>query len=216
MYRHFFKRFLDIVLSFMGLIILLPVLLIIAILVRVKLGKPVLFKQNRPGLNEKIFTLYKFRTMIDARDEEGKLLPDSQRLTKFGKLLRSTSLDELPELFNILKGDMSFIGPRPLSVAYLPYYNEEEKHRHDVRPGLTGLAQINGRNNLSWEKRFQYDVEYVKNIGIIEDIKIFMKTFIKVFKREGITTRGTGKVEDFDEYRRRISGSKEMQKANGR
>lgn len=186
MYRHFFKRFLDIVLSFMGLIILLPVLLIIAILVRVKLGKPVLFKQNRPGLNEKIFTLYKFRTMIDARDEEGKLLPDSQRLTKFGKLLRSTSLDELPELFNILKGDMSFIGPRPLLIDYLPYYTEKEKHRHDVRPGLTGLAQINGRNALNWNDRFNMDLQYVEGLSFIKDVSIILKTVKKVLKKEDI------------------------------
>lgn len=186
MYRHFFKRFLDIVLSFIGLIILLPVLLIIAILVRIKLGKPVLFKQKRPGLNEKIFTLYKFRTMTDARDKEGKLLPDSQRLTKFGKLLRSTSLDELPELFNILKGDMSFIGPRPLLIDYLPYYTEKEKHRHDVRPGLTGLAQINGRNALNWEERFNMDLQYVEGLSFIKDVSIILKTIKKVIKKEDI------------------------------
>lgn len=216
MYKKYIKRLLDFILSLIGLIIFSPVFLVVAILVRIKLGKPVIFKQKRPGLNEKIFTLYKFRTMTDEKDEEGNLLPDSQRLTKFGKALRSTSLDELPELFNILKGDMSIVGPRPLSIAYLSYYNEEEKHRHDVRPGLTGLAQINGRNDLEWDKRFQYDIEYVKNLGVNEDIRIFIKTIIKVFRQEGVTTRGTGKVEDFDEYRNRINESKELQKANQR
>ena len=151
MYKNFFKRILDFTLSLIAFIILLPVMLIVYILVRVKLGKPVIFKQERPGKNEKIFTLYKFRTMTDEKDEKGNLLPDSKRLTKFGRILRSTSLDELPELINIIKGDMSIVGPRPLAKQYLPYYNEEERHRHDVRPGLTGLAQINGRNVISWE-----------------------------------------------------------------
>lgn len=198
MYRHFFKRFLDIVLSFIGLIILSPVLLIIAILVRVKLGKPVLFKQKRPGLNEKIFTLYKFRTMTDTRDEEGKLLPDSQRLTKFGKLLRSTSLDELPELFNIIKGDMSFIGPRPLLVGYLPYYTERERHRHDVRPGLTGLAQINGRNALNWDDRFNMDLQYVENLSFIKDVSIILKTIKKVLKKEDILVGNENVMQNLD------------------
>ncbi len=202
MYKKFFKRFLDIIISLISLIILSPVMLIVAILVRIKLGSPVIFRQERPGKNEKIFKLYKFRSMSDKKDENGKLLPDSERLTKFGKILRSTSLDELPELVNILKGDMSLIGPRPLAVAYLPYYNEKEKHRHDVRPGLTGLAQINGRNALDWEKRFEYDLEYVNNITFINDLKILFKTFFKVLKREDVVTRGTGKTIDFDEYRR--------------
>ena len=158
MYKKIIKRFLDILISLFGLIILSPVFLIVAILVRIKLGSPVFFKQERPGKDEKIFKLYKFRSMSDKKDENGKLLPDKERLTRFGKILRSTSLDELPELFNILKGDMSLIGPRPLAVSYLPYYNEKEKHRHDVRPGLTGLAQINGRNALNWEERFAYDI----------------------------------------------------------
>ena len=202
MYKKFFKRFLDIIISLISLIILSPVMLIVAILVRIKLGSPVIFRQERPGKNEKIFKLYKFRSMSDKKDENGKLLPDSERLTKFGKILRSTSLDELPELVNILKGDMSLIGPRPLAVAYLPYYNEKEKHRHDVKPGLTGLAQINGRNALDWEKRFEYDLEYVNNITFINDLKILFKTFFKVLKREDVVTRGTGKTIDFDEYRR--------------
>ena len=158
MYKTCIKRLLDILLSLTGIILLCWLYLILFILVRVKLGSPVLFRQQRPGKNEKIFTLYKFRTMTDARDENGNLLPDEVRLTAFGKMLRSTSLDELPELFNILKGDMSLIGPRPLLVKYLPLYNEEQKHRHDVRPGLTGLAQVNGRNAISWEKKFEYDV----------------------------------------------------------
>lgn len=202
MYKKFIKRVLDIIISLVGIIVLLPIYLIVAILVRIKLGSPVIFKQERPGKNEKIFKLYKFRSMSNKKDENGKLLPDAERLTKFGKILRSTSLDELPELFNILKGDMSLIGPRPLAVSYLPYYNDKEKHRHDVRPGLTGLAQINGRNALNWEKRFAYDIEYVNNITFVNDVKIFFKTFIKVFKKEDVVVRGTGKTIDFDEYRK--------------
>lgn len=202
MYKKYVKRILDILISLVGLIILSPVFLIVAILVKIKLGSPIFFKQERPGKDEKIFKLYKFRSMSDKKDENGKLLPDKERLTKFGKILRSTSLDELPELFNILKGDMSLIGPRPLAVCYLPYYNEKEKHRHDVRPGLTGLAQINGRNALNWEERFAYDIEYINNITFMNDMKIFFKTFIKVFKKEDIVIRGTGKTIDFDEYRR--------------
>lgn len=203
MYRKFIKRFLDIVLSLLALILLSPIILILFILVRIKLGKPAIFKQERPGKNEKIFTLYKFRTMTDEKDEEGNLLPDEKRLTKFGQVLRKTSLDELPELVNILKGDMSIIGPRPLAVIYLPYYNEQEKHRHDVRPGLTGLAQVNGRNTLVWEERFKYDLEYVNNITFINDCKIILKTIKKVFKEEGIETRGTGKNIDFNVYRQK-------------
>lgn len=206
MYKKIIKRFLDILISLFGLIILSPVFLIVAILVRIKLGSPVFFKQERPGKDEKIFKLYKFRSMSNKKDENGKLLPDKERLTRFGKILRSTSLDELPELFNILKGDMSLIGPRPLAVSYLPYYNEKEKHRHDVRPGLTGLAQINGRNALNWEERFKYDIEYVNNITFMNDIKIFFKTFIKVLKKEDIVVRGTGNTIDFDEYRRLQNG----------
>ncbi len=203
MYRKYIKRLLDIVISFCSLIILSPIILIVAILVRVKLGSPVIFKQDRPGKDGKVFKLYKFRSMSDKKDENGKLLPDKDRLTKFGKILRATSLDELPELVNILKGEMSLIGPRPLAVAYLPYYSEEEKHRHDVRPGLTGLAQINGRNALNWEERFSYDIEYVNNITFINDLKILFKTFYKVIKKDGVVTRGTGKTIDFDEYRKK-------------
>ena len=202
MYAKYVKRILDFLISLIAIIILSPIYLIVAILVMFKLGSPVIFKQKRPGKDGKIFTLYKFRTMSDKKDENGNLLPDKDRLTKFGKVLRSTSLDELPELVNILKGEMSLIGPRPLAVSYLPYYNEKEKHRHDVRPGLTGLAQINGRNNLNWEDRFAYDIEYVNNITFINDVKIFFKTFIKVFKKEDISVRGTGKTIDFDEYRK--------------
>ncbi|MFR2381633.1 sugar transferase [Thomasclavelia spiroformis] len=166
MYKHFFKRLIDFILSLIALIILSPILLILAILVRIKLGSPIIFKQKRPGLNEKIFILYKFRTMTDAKDEHGNLLPDEIRLTKFGKLLRSTSLDELPELFNILKGDMAIVGPRPLLVRYLPLYNDHQKHRHDVRPGFTGWAQCNGRNAISWEEKFDLDVYYTKHISL--------------------------------------------------
>lgn len=203
MYKKYIKRMLDFILSLMAFIILMPFMLIIYILVRIKLGKPAIFKQQRPGKDEKIFTLYKFRTMTEQKDEEGNLLPDEQRLTKFGKFLRSTSLDELPELVNIIKGDMSIVGPRPLAVIYLPYYNEKEKHRHDVRPGLTGLAQINGRNGLNWEERFAYDLTYIEKISFREDCKIIIKTILKVFKREGVVTRGTGKMIDFNEYRKK-------------
>ena len=185
-YKRFIKRPMDIVLSLLAIIILSPVLLIVALLVRVKLGSPVIFKQNRPGLNEKIFTLYKFRTMTNEKDENGELLPNGIRLTKLGRILRATSLDELPELFNILKGDMSIIGPRPLLIEYLPLYNENQKHRHDVRPGLSGLAQVNGRNAISWEEKFDYDIEYVENLTFLLDLKIILKTFFKVLKREGI------------------------------
>jgi undecaprenyl phosphate N,N'-diacetylbacillosamine 1-phosphate transferase len=185
-YKRFIKRLMDIVLSLLAIIILSPVLLIVALLVRVKLGSPVIFKQKRPGLNEKIFKLYKFRTMTDEKDENGELQPNHIRLTKLGRILRATSLDELPELFNILKGDMSIIGPRPLLIEYLPLYNEKQKHRHDVRPGLSGLAQVNGRNAISWEEKFDYDIDYVENLTFLLDFKIILKTFFKVLKREGI------------------------------
>jgi len=171
LYRNFFKRFFDIIFSFLALIVLSPLLFIIALLVRIKLGSPVIFKQERPGLNEKIFTLYKFRTMTDQKDEQGNLLSDEVRLTKFGKMLRSTSLDELPELWNILKGDMSVVGPRPLLEKYIPLYSTEQRKRHLVRPGLTGLAQVNGRNEVSWEKKFQLDVEYTQHITFWSDIR---------------------------------------------
>jgi len=200
-YRNIIKRFLDIVFSLMAIIILCPVLLIVTILVKLKLGSPVLFKQRRPGMDEDIFTILKFRTMTDEKDENGEFLPDTLRLTKFGKFLRATSLDELPELFNILKGEMSFVGPRPLSVKYLPFYSEVEKQRHAVRPGLTGLAQVNGRNTASWEQRFSYDVEYVNNMSLVLDLKIIIKTFLVVLRRNDVVVRGTGKIENFHEYR---------------
>lgn len=202
MYGKFVKRLIDIIVSGLGLIILSPVLLILCILVRVKLGSPVLFTQERPGKDEKIFKLYKFRSMTDERDENGELLPDEVRLTRFGKLLRSTSLDELPELLNILKGDMSLIGPRPLLVRYLPYYTEEERHRHDVRPGLTGLAQVNGRNALGWEDRFAYDLQYVKNLSFGMDIKVLGMTVGKVLQRSGTLSGAEQTVADFDVYRK--------------
>ena len=194
MYKYFFKRLLDILISGIGLICLCPILLMLAVLVRLKLGSPVIFKQERPGLNEKIFTLKKFRTMTDARDADGKLLPDAQRLTRFGRFLRSTSLDELPELWNIFAGDMSLIGPRPLLVSYLPYYTEREQLRHTVRPGLTGLAQISGRNFLDWDKRLEKDAEYVENLSFGLDIKIFFLTIKKVFVREDVVV-DTNKIE---------------------
>lgn len=197
MYRKYIKRLLDFILSLFAIIILSPVLLIVALLVRIKLGAPVIFKQKRPGLNEKIFTLYKFRTMTDAKDEQGNLLPDEIRLTKFGKLLRSTSLDELPELFNISKGDMSIVGPRPLLVRYLPLYNEHQKHRHDVRPGFTGYAQCNGRNAISWEEKFDLDVYYTKNLTLFMDIKIIIKTIKVVLFREGISSETSVTMEEF-------------------
>lgn len=197
MYKNYVKRCLDFLLSLCGIIVISPVLLVLCILVRVKLGSPVLFRQERPGRDEKIFTLCKFRTMTDARDEDGELLPDAVRLTKFGKFLRSTSLDELPELINILKGDMSLIGPRPLLVKYLPLYNETQKHRHDVRPGLTGLAQINGRNAITWEQKFEYDVEYVNNLSFALDLRIFFGTVRSVLRREGISSGTNATMEEF-------------------
>lgn len=202
MYGKFVKRLIDVIISGLGLVILSPVLLVLCILVRVKLGSPVLFTQERPGKDEKIFKLYKFRSMTDERDEKGELLPDEVRLTRFGKLLRSTSLDELPELLNILKGDMSLIGPRPLLVRYLPYYTEAEKHRHDVRPGLTGLAQVNGRNALGWEDRFAYDLQYVDNLSFGMDIKVLGMTVGKVLKRSGTLSGAEQTVADFDVYRK--------------
>lgn len=201
MYKNYIKRLFDIILSGLALIIFSPVLLIVAILVRTKLGSPVIFHQERPGKDEKIFTLCKFRTMTDGRDENGNLLPDEVRLTKFGKLLRSTSLDELPELWNIFKGDMSIVGPRPLLVRYLPFYTEEERKRHSVRPGLTGYAQVNGRNALNWEDRFAYDLEYVEKCSLALDIKIIFETVGKVFKRSGTLSGDAQVVEDFDKYR---------------
>lgn len=200
-YARFLKRAMDFALSFFALVFLSPIILAVAILVRIKLGSPVIFKQKRPGKDGKIFTMYKFRSMTNETDENGKLLPDDVRLTKFGKLLRSTSLDELPELWNILKGDMSIIGPRPLAVQYLPYYTEEENRRHDVRPGLSGLAQVNGRNAISWEEKFKYDIQYVNSITFLGDVSIIIKTVKTAIKRESIGERGVDTV-DFDEYRK--------------
>jgi len=202
MYAKYIKRPMDFVLSLIALIVLSPVLLVVAILVRTKLGSPVLFAQDRPGKDEKIFKMYKFRTMTDERDENGKLLPDEVRLTKFGRTLRATSLDELPELFCILSGKMSIVGPRPLLVSYLPYYTEEERHRHDVRPGLTGLAQVSGRNFLDWEHRFQKDVEYAKNITFAGDLNIIIKTVGNVLKESDIADN-TNEIEgNFAEFRK--------------
>lgn len=198
MYAKYIKRMLDFILSLIALIVLSPLMIIIGILVRIKLGKPVIFKQKRPGKDEKIFTLYKFKTMTDEKDEQGNLLADEKRLTKFGKFLRSTSLDELPELWNILKGEMAIVGPRPLLVEYLPLYNEEQKHRHDIKPGLTGLAQISGRNAIQWEEKFKEDIEYVNNITFIQDTKIILKTFIKVFKKDGINQEGNATMKKFE------------------
>ena len=198
MYRKFGKRFVDIVCSLLALIVFFWLYLLIALLAAIFLGRPVLFTQNRPGKNGKIFKLYKFRTMTDQRDDAGNLLSDEVRLTKFGKFLRATSLDELPEAINILKGDMSIIGPRPLLVEYLPLYNEEQRHRHDVRPGLSGLAQVNGRNALSWEEKFKLDVEYVNNITFLGDVKIIFQTVWKAFaKQEGINQEGNATMEPF-------------------
>ena len=200
LYSRYFKRPLDIILCLGALFVLSPVLLIVAYLVRIKLGSPVLFKQKRPGLDEKIFTMYKFRTMTDERDERGQLLPDEVRLTKLGKILRSTSLDELPELFNILLGEMSIIGPRPLLVKDLVFMSREQRLRHSILPGLTGLAQVNGRNSILWEDKFRYDKEYMLNITLFADIRIFLFTFISVFRREGIGSGHMETGEDFGNY----------------
>ena len=203
-YERFIKRLLDAFLATGALIVLSPVLLVTAVLVRVKFGSPVLFTQDRPGKDEKIFKLYKFRTMTDQKDENGELLSDADRLTKFGAGLRSTSLDELPELFNIVKGDMSIIGPRPLLVQYLPYYTETEKHRHDVRPGLSGLAQVNGRNLVKWDQRLAYDVEYVNKITFTGDVKIVLQTIKKVFAKEDVAVN-TDTVETYLDKERTVN-----------
>lgn len=197
MYKRFIKRCMDFILSLSALVILSPVFIIVAILVRIKLGSPVIFKQKRPGKDGKIFCMYKFRTMTDEKDAEGNLLPDEQRLTRFGKILRSTSLDELPELLNILKGDMSIVGPRPLLVKYLPLYNERQRRRHEVRPGFTGLAQVNGRNSISWEEKFEWDVNYVEHVTFWNDIKIIVKTIKTVLYREGISSETSVTMEEF-------------------
>ena len=196
-YRKFVKRFLDIIFSAFGLVILSPVLLLTAILVSIKLGSPVIFKQERPGKDGKIFLLRKFRSMTDKKDSAGKLLPDSDRLTAFGKKLRATSLDEMPELFNILKGDMSIVGPRPLLVEYLPLYNSEQNRRHEVRPGLTGYAQVNGRNSISWHEKFTMDVKYVDNLSFLLDVKIFLSTFAMLFSRKGVSSATSDTMEKF-------------------
>lgn len=200
MYKHFFKRFFDIFFVILFFLLIWPVYVVLTILVRVKLGAPVIFKQIRPGKNGKLFTLYKFRSMNDKKDESGNLLPDEERLTKFGKSLRATSLDELPELFNILKGEMSFIGPRPLLVKDYVFFDDEVMKRQSVRPGLSGLAQVNGRNNITWEKKFEYDLEYVNKITFFKDLKILFKTIGKVFKKSDIDKDGFATDEDYGDY----------------
>ncbi|MCL4463889.1 MAG: sugar transferase [Firmicutes bacterium] len=197
MYRRYIKRQMDFILSLIALIVLSPLLFVLSLFVRVKLGSPVIFRQNRPGLNEKIFTMYKFRTMSDEKDAYGDLLPDGARLTGFGKFLRSTSLDELPGLWNVLKGEMSFIGPRPLLIQYLPLYNEHQKRRHEVRPGLSGYAQVNGRNAISWEEKFNLDVQYVENVSFIGDWKIIFLTIKNVLLRHGINSETAVTMEPF-------------------
>ncbi|MEN2293036.1 sugar transferase [Enterococcus faecium] len=196
-YQLFGKRILDILLSGIALIVLSPIILIVGFLVRIKLGSPIIFKQERPGKSEKIFSMYKFRTMTDKRDHNGEYLPDEIRLTKFGKILRATSLDELPELWNILKGDMSIVGPRPLLVEYLPLYSERQRKRHNVRPGLTGLAQVNGRNAISWEAKFEYDYLYIEDYSFTKDINIIWHTIKKVLKHDGITSNSSVTNEKF-------------------
>lgn len=197
MYKNYIKRILDIIYSLGFILCFWWVYILVAILVRIKLGSPVIFKQQRPGLNGKVFMMYKFRSMTDARDRDGKLLSDDERLPKFGKLLRATSLDEIPEFFNILKGDMSLVGPRPLLVQYLERYNEKQARRHEVRPGITGWAQVNGRNAISWEQKFEYDVEYVEKCSFLLDIKIIFMTIKKIFIREGISQEGNVTMEEF-------------------
>ena len=196
-YRKYGKRVFDLCLTVPAFVVLSPVMLVTAGLVAVKLGRPVLFTQERPGYKEKIFRMYKFRTMTDARNASGELLSDEERLTPFGEKLRSTSLDELPELLNILKGDMSLVGPRPLLVQYLPLYNKRQHKRHSVLPGITGLAQINGRNSISWEEKFEYDVQYAKHVTFFGDLKILFETVFKVLKREGINSENSATMEDF-------------------
>ncbi len=209
-YAKYIKRPMDFTLALLALIVFSPVMLIIALLVRLKLGNPVLFKQDRPGKDEKVFKLYKFRTMTDKRDENGDLLPDSERLTRFGKFLRSTSIDELPELINILQNKMSIVGPRPLAVQYIPYYNDFQKMRHSILPGLTGWAQVNGRNAVTWENRFSHDIEYITNISFQMDIRIIFMTVACVFRRSGIGERGIDSLMDFDEYIRQQQREKEV------
>ncbi|OKY54622.1 sugar transferase [Megasphaera cerevisiae] len=197
MYSNYLKRVLDFALSLVALFVLSPLLIVICGLIRLKLGSPIFFKQQRPGKNEVIFEIFKFRTMTNFKDRNGNLLSDELRLTKFGEFLRSTSIDELPELINILKGDMSIVGPRPLLVKYLPLYNEIQHRRHLVKPGLTGLAQINGRNAITWERKFKYDVEYTKKITFIKDCKIVLMTVLKVVQREGISSKTSSTMDEF-------------------
>lgn len=204
MYEKYFKRLFDFSVSLIALIVLSPLLLITIILIKVKLGNPFIFKQQRPGLDNKIFTIYKFRTMLDKKDSYGKMLPDSERVTKLGKFLRSTSIDELPSLVNIIKGDMSIVGPRPQLVKDMVFMSEKQKERHFVRPGLTGLAQVSGRNNLTWEEKFTYDLEYIKNISFFRDLKIILLTLIKVLKKEDISTNGMETAEDLGDYLLRL------------
>ena len=210
MYKRYIKRILDILLTSIVLIILFPVMPVLAVLVRIKLGSPVIFKQERPGKNGKIFTMYKFRTMTDERDKNGELLPDEVRLTKFGRFLRSTSLDELPELVNIIKGDMSITGPRPLLVEYLPLYSEEQNRRHEVRPGLTGLAQVRGRNAVTWSERFKADVEYVDSMSFPLDVKIVFATVKVVFSRSGVSAEGHATMESFAAEKARETETEKM------
>ena len=197
MYKSFIKRVVDIFLSVIFIVLFWWLYIIIAILVRIKLGSPVIFKQKRPGLNEKVFTMYKFRTMTDKKDINGNLLPDKDRLTKFGKFLRSTSLDEIPELLNVIRGEMSLVGPRPLLVEYLKKYSKEERKRHEVRPGITGWAQVNGRNNTTWDDRFKNDIYYVENISFLLDLKIIIKTILKVIKKSDINQSETKTMKNF-------------------
>ena len=205
MYRKYVKRFLDIILAIIAIVITLPIFLLTGILVLIFLGKPAIFRQKRPGKDEKIFTMYKFRTMTKGKNRNGEMLPDELRLTKFGKFLRKTSLDEIPEFINILKGNMSFVGPRPLLIEYLPYYTKEEHHRHDVRPGLTGLAQVSGRNLLNWNDRFKKDIEYVYNLSFLFDLKIVFKTIYKVIKREGINDQNSATMTSLASERKKIN-----------
>lgn len=200
MYSRYIKRILDVVLSLLAMILLSPILLCIAVLTRICLGAPVLFRQKRPGKNEKIFTMYKFRSMTDATDKNGTLLKDCERLTPFGRFLRSTSLDELPELFNILKGDMSIVGPRPQLVRDMVFMTEQQRERHRVRPGLSGLAQVNGRNGISWEKKLEFDLEYIQHITFAGDVRIVLKTICKMLTRQGINTEGMETAEDLGDY----------------
>lgn len=199
--QFFIKRIFDIVISFIGLIVLFPIILLVALLIRINLGSPVIFKQERPGYKQKSFFVYKFRTMNNKKDEIGNLLPDSERLTSFGEIIRKLSLDELPQLINVLKGDMSLVGPRPLLVRYLPYYKERELIRFNVKPGITGLAQINGRNTVSWDERFKYDIYYVENYNLFLDIKILFLTFSKVFKSDGVISAPNTLMKSLDRER---------------